>query len=1304
MLCSRTSMYKLSFLIEHQSLMIFISIVFLFFSLSFSISKAESIDENAFQVLVLHSYNNGYSWTDSINKGITEHFSNNQEIEYFIDYLDLKRNVSEIYKKKLIDLLQDKYQGKKYDVVIVSDDPGFDLVIKNQELLFPNTPIVFCGLNKSHPNDAIKYGNMSGVIEEFSIIDTLELIKKLHPNRKKIIWIGDDFTLSEKMFIELFKDAIKNYKSDFEYEYWLNISEHELIERLKHKDDTVTFLTAFVMKNNSGQYLTIEQGSLYLSKHTDCPIYTIWDMQVGYGAIGGKVTSGETQGRIAAQIAQKIVKNPELNKVPIIESFKANVFMFDYLQLRRFKIRESQLPTGSIIINKPFSFYKKYKHQIWLIILSFVILTLTIIYLYSYIFSRRLAIKQLSIQKDFLRSMLINLPIDFWAQDKEGNIIAQSELSKKLWGDCYGSSFEYAIKDLDYLKAQSNSNKLAANGETVFNETCIRIRDEQFYFYNITAPIISNSGITGIIGINQDITAHKTAELEILRKTDEVNKINQDLKDIINESKTLNENLKKSQAELLISYRILRDSEKRFKELIDNMSEGYVIIDLKGNFVFSNPAAESIFGINEGELLNRNLNQFMSLQDTQLLLSESNKGPEVKTKHIEVEIQTPHGLGKSLLVSVAPNFDNQSNNTGANILFIDITQRKAAEKAALENEAKLYSLISQIHAQIWTTDLDLKITYYLGSNFKSRYEFYNSFNKKLITEVIPKTEFTPDLENAHINALKGIPVEMMVKIDNQTFNFYFEPLRDIAGQITGVIGIAFDISELVKTREKLEDIDNLLKQAEKISKIGSWIYDVQNNQLIGSEMLYKISNLPENVLLKLEDILARIHTDDQDEFLDAYKGLLNKDVISAEGEYRLLIDEQSYIDTIIKAKSVLNEQGEVVKLIGSLQDMTERRQIEEARLKMRNLETLSTLASGIAHDFNNYLTVIGTHADELFYEIEVKSKDELLDSLNTIKRYVKTSTGLTQQLLTFARGSKPVKKITNLSSLVFTAAQFAAHGSNLKILFDISREYFINADENQIGGQVINNLVINAKQARATELRISMQSFINQATQSEYIKVIFSDNGTGINKEIIKKIFDPYFTTKREGSGLGLAICRSILSNHDGDIYIQNTSESGTTFVFVLPLIKESEKSVDKQEEQVGKFRKLKILIMDDEETVRYVLARMIIKLGHDVTITSNEVEAVDAYNRGFINQEPYDLSILDLTLVGRNATGEDVLREIRKINPNALVVVSSGYAYQMDIIPDVTFNAALNKPYYINDLSDVIYQLIYSKENSSEA
>ncbi|MBI2413784.1 MAG: response regulator [Deltaproteobacteria bacterium] len=449
-------------------------------------------------------------------------------------------------------------------------------------------------------------------------------------------------------------------------------------------------------------------------------------------------------------------------------------------------------------------------------------------------------------------------------------------------------------------------------------------------------------------------------------------------------------------------------------------------------------------------------------------------------------------------------------------------------------------------------------------------------------------------------------------------------------------------------------------------------------------------------------------------------GLLSpNDTGDNDGFFKDLLEGAHYLDQ--KEVRIRRKNGQLpVELVASrtlwhghsaliiiLRDIAERKKREEELLKASKLESLGTLAGGIAHDFNNLLTgIIGNLS---IARLLAGPDDRIVKALTDAENASIRAKDLTFQLLTFARGGAPVKKLASVAQVIKESAAFSVRGSKIRCDLNVPDDiYPIEIDEGQIS-QVVHNIIINSEQAmpnggvigvKAENVIVGLADNLPLAP-GRFVKITVSDTGVGIPPEVISKIFDPYFTTKEEGSGLGLATVYSIIKNHGGYITLESTVGAGTSFYIYLPATEGKYQPAEKGAEKTGTVSGSgRILIMDDEEIVRDAAGAILTELGYEVAFAGDGKDAIEAYQKAMDSGKPYDIVIMDLTIPA-GMGGKEAIKKLLDIDPGAKAIVSSGYSNDsiMSEFAKYGFAAVIAKPYRISDLSQTVHRVICSRK-----
>lgn len=399
--------------------------------------------------------------------------------------------------------------------------------------------------------------------------------------------------------------------------------------------------------------------------------------------------------------------------------------------------------------------------------------------------------------------------------------------------------------------------------------------------------------------------------------------------------------------------------------------------------------------------------------------------------------------------------------------------------------------------------------------------------------------------------------------------------------------------------------------------------------------------------------------------------------------------------------------GTIIGYHGITREITERKEREKELLKIEQLESLGALAGGIAHDFNNILTGIMGNISiaQMFLEDTHKSYKPLAEAEKASVR----AGELAHQLLTFARGGEPVKKVVSLQHLMNETVSLVLSGSNVKGTIEIPDSiHAIEADEGQMS-QVFHNIIINATQAMpgggTLTVTAKNETLDNANTMNlprgSYVRLSFADQGCGISDGDLTKIFNPYFTTKSTGNGLGLASVHSIVSRHGGHIGASSVPGKGTTFTIHLPSIGEaySTHQTDSAAQASGFHTDGSILVMDDEAFIRDLTTEMLEYLGYQATACENGAEAIAQYKAARESGVPFAAVVMDLTIPG-GMGGKEAAQQILAIDPKACLIVSSGYSND-PIMSDYSaygFNGAIAKPYNMTEFGQLLSSMLSAR------
>lgn len=525
-------------------------------------------------------------------------------------------------------------------------------------------------------------------------------------------------------------------------------------------------------------------------------------------------------------------------------------------------------------------------------------------------------------------------------------------------------------------------------------------------------------------------------------------------------------------------------------------------------------------------------------------------------------------------------------------------------------------------------------------------------------------------------------------------------LRDITKRRTAELGLKREKERLSVTLDSIADAVIATDETgavERLNEEATKLTGIDNSAAVGK---------PLNEILKLQ------HPKTGKYLEDPTKTLMEPDFseISTKLGLPLKRADGEILQVTAETRCILDDEGRRHGCVTVLRDITQQKKAEEELFKAEKLSSISLLAGGIAHDFNNMLTAILGNISMV--RIEMDEGDKHSDKLIAAEKAALQAKSLTQQLLTFSKGGTPALEVTTVSEMVEECAQFILRGSNVKCSVEKENSLWaVDADKGQIS-QVVNNLIINADQAMPDGGSICIFMRNQQVRHAEvpaldsgpYVCIEVKDEGNGIAPENLKRIFDPYFTTKKDGNGLGLASSYSIINSHKGTITAESTVGTGSVFrVYLpksqtpidLPKLKE-EKPVSAPAKETIHRGKGRILVMDDMEAMMMVAGEILTVLGYDVEYSTNGEEAIHAYKEAKDSGKPFDAVVFDLTVPG-GMGGEEAADLLIQYDPDLVAIASSGYTTSnvMSDYKNSSFKAVVPKPYRIKEMSDALHEVL---------
>jgi len=549
--------------------------------------------------------------------------------------------------------------------------------------------------------------------------------------------------------------------------------------------------------------------------------------------------------------------------------------------------------------------------------------------------------------------------------------------------------------------------------------------------------------------------------------------------------------------------------------------------------------------------------------------------------------------------------------------------------------------------------------------------------------------------------LKGQPVLSSIVSGVQKVDLWFEAV---------LIGLLFaGIMSAYQSTRQLRATKHLLELALHSARMGAWEFNIPAQTVEWAGEHAKLFGFPlDHSGGNIDAIQDAVHPEDRPKN-DQIRQKAIEENIPFDSTYRVVWPDGEVRWMHSYGQPILNEQGQVDRIVGTTRDITEEVNANEEREKLQQqlnqaqrLESIGRLAGGVAHDFNNMLNVIMGNAELAMDDAEPDT--EIHESLQGINRAAHRSADLTRQLLAFARRQTISPKDINLNDLITNMLSMLRRliGEGINLRWNpFENEVFTHIDPSQVD-QILVNLLVNARDAIEGEGKITIEtSFIEFDSEycadhsgfieGDYVMLAVSDNGSGMDKETQAQIFEPFYTTKgpNEGTGLGLATVYGIVKQNHGFINIYSEPDIGTTFRIYLPRIAPDTVAKTMETKAAPSPRGDEtILLIEDENAMLGLTKRMLEKLGYCVLPASTPKTALELAEE---NKDKIDLLITDVILPEMN--GRELSSLIQKHCPDIGIVYMSGYsanviAHHGALDPGIHF---LQKPFTTKPLADII-------------
>nr|WP_287410560.1 ABC transporter substrate binding protein [Pseudodesulfovibrio sp.] len=475
-------------------------------------------------ILYLNSYHHGYRWSDSILEGVRSVLDKSQyKIDLQIEYMDAKRYNYEDVTALFLRLYKEKFANKQFDAVMVSDNDAFTFASQYRDELFPGVPIIFSGVNDFKAND-LKQDNITGIVELFDMAKTLEVALKLHPEKKRMVVVGDSSTAGTTIKHQI-EAVVPQFKDRLIVDYWIDMSMRTVLDRVSTlpKDTFLFAIPSYQVIN--GRFSTAQEVVESIYEYSSVPIYTCWEFLLGHGTVGGRMISGYLHGQTAAKVTLKVLSGIPADSIKVART-PMGEYLFDYNVMKRLKIQENQLPEGSRIINAPKAFYELPKELFWTIMISFALLLLILIFLIMGMLERRKVERKVKDQLAFQQTLMDTVPQLVSWKDVKGRYLGTNRAFAEFFGmesshSANRKTSRDVMRDPDYIDWAVGADKAVIHNQHAFRKVRRKLLDangDPAWIEVNKVPINDRSGqIVGVLSTAENITKERNLEKQLLQ-------------------------------------------------------------------------------------------------------------------------------------------------------------------------------------------------------------------------------------------------------------------------------------------------------------------------------------------------------------------------------------------------------------------------------------------------------------------------------------------------------------------------------------------------------------------------------------------------------------------------------------------------------------------------------------------------------------------------------------------------------------------------------------------------------------------
>lgn len=867
--------------------------------------------------------------------------------------------------------------------------------------------------------------------------------------------------------------------------------------------------------------------------------------------------------------------------------------------------------------------------------------------------------------------------------DLRGRLIFASPSSRRLLGYTLEELLGRSLSELYTLPEQEARlmKLLMENGSVTDFEAELTRRDGSRVWVSTNARLIRDEkgNPLEVGGVSRDITAAKTVE------------------------------------------EALRESEERLSQIINFLPDATFAIDREGRVIAWNRAIEEMMGVPAEKMIGKGnyeyalpgygtrrpiLIDLVLRPDEESRQSYSFFKADNNTLTVEAEHATPRGKKVTLWAMAAPLYDMHGNVVGAIESVRDITERKKAEEALREREHTLRSILV-------ATPVGLCLTVnHVIKWANSAWERMFGFTHE--TEYVGRptrimygseAQYLTARAAAYNNLYSRIVGEThtdFMRRDGSQFSGYLRcTYLDPSDPSKGMVSAISDLTEIAQAERALREGEERYRSLFEESRDG--VYSV----LRGGEITDANASFLEIFGYTREEMIGKnvhiLYSDPADRA--KFQREIEKEGFVKDYEIKFRKKDGTEVDCLLTSSVHFGEDGSIAGYRGILRDLSAYKALLRQLFQAQKMEAIGTLAGGVAHDFNNILQVTLGYSELILGDEKLPARYRT--HLKKIHESARRGADLVHRLLTFSKKTDIRPRPLNLNRRITEMRKMLER--TIPKMIDIQLSLgenlaAINADPTQVD-QILMNLAVNARDAMPDGGKLIVETaniFLDEgyakthldASPGCHVLLIVTDTGSGMDRETLEHIFEPFYTTKGvgRGTGLGLAMVHGIVKQHGGHIRCYSEPGEGSTFKIYLPALISDEEQEEAGLGEMPRHGSETILLVDDEEFIRDLGSMMLTKAGYRVITASNGKEALEVYQaRG------YEIALVLLDLLMPEMGGRQCLENLLSLNASVKVVIASGYSVEATTRDALATGAKgfVNKPYDSRQMLEVLREVL---------